>query len=391
MIARATSPEPAPATILHLLVGAAIGGAERLVVDLATAPQARFRHVIAVQTPSVELIDFLKKSGAIVEARPVRALGGLAFLGNTFAPAERRWLVDAARRHDACMMHTHTFQSHLLGARAAKAAGLRHVRTEHHVNHWEAATSAPFSRAALRSTDAVACISSYVSRYLEERVPHAGTRLVTVANGVSTERFRLLPPARVDASSAPTFAVTCRLEAWKRVDLALRAIAFVGKLPEFQTNKPRLLVAGTGPEEGRLRALAATLGIGDEVEFLGHVQDTRDVLARAVAALSCSDREPFGLAVAEAMACGRPVVAIAGGGVDEVLGDDGGGVLVAEPERLGPALADFLRAPETWSARGVHARARVEAHFSQRRMLAGYTEFWSSVLGSSSASPARSS
>ncbi len=385
MIATVPPPTPAPATIVHLLVGAAIGGAERLVVDLATAPQQAFRHVIAVQTSSSELVAFLEKSGAIVEARPVRALGGIAFLGNTFLPSERRWLVDVARRYDACMMHTHTFQSHLLGARAASHAGLRHVRTEHHINHWEAATSAPFSRAALRSTDAVACISSYIHDYLEAHVPHGGTRLVTVPNGVSTERFHELPPAPLDDDHPATFAMTCRLEAWKRVDLAIRAVAAVGKIAEFASQKPRLLLAGTGPEEGRLRALAVELRA--PVEFLGHVHDTREVLARAHAVFSCSDREPFGLAVAEAMASGRPVLGISGGGVDEVIGEDGGGVLVPNPTALVDAVAAFLRSPATWAARGERARARVEAHFSQRQMVAGYTEFWASVL----ASPARHS
>jgi glycosyltransferase involved in cell wall biosynthesis len=387
VIASVPPPTPVPATIVHLLVGAAIGGAERLVVDLATAPQTRFRHVIAVQTPSAELVAFLKKSGAIVEARPVRALAGIAFLGNTFFPAERRWLVDVARRHHACIMHTHTFQSHLLGARAASLAGLRHVRTEHHINHWEAATSAPFSRAALRSTDAVACISSYVHDYLEAHVPHGRTRLVTVPNGVSMERFGALPRAPLDEGHPPTFAMTCRLEAWKRVDLAIRAVAAVGKMAEFASQKPRLLVAGTGPEEARLRALVVELGAEAEVELLGHVHDTREVLARAHAVFSCSDREPFGLAVAEAMASGRPVLGVAGGGVDEVVGEDGGGVLVPHPAALVDAIAAFLQAPATWAARGEQARARVDAHFSQRQMVAGYTELWASVLGS----PARRS
>ena len=385
MIATVPPPTPAPVTIVHVLVGAAIGGAERLVVDLATAPQTAFRHVIAVQTPSSELVAFLKKSGALVEARPVRALGGLSFLGNTFLPSERHWLVDVARRYDACMMHTHTFQSHLFGARAASLAGLRHVRTEHHINHWEAATSAPFSRAALRSTDAIACISSYIHDYLEANVPHGRTRLVTVPNGVSTERFHELPRAPLDDDHPATFAMTCRLEAWKRVDLAIRAVAAVGKMPEFASQKPRLLIAGTGPEEERLRALAVELGAA--VDFLGHVHDTREVLARAHAGISCSDREPFGLAVAEAMASGRPVLGVSGGGVDEVIGEDGGGVLVPHPTALVDAVAAFLRSPATWASRGQQARARVEAHCSQRQMVAGYTEFWASVL----ASPARRS
>ncbi len=387
MIAPVPPPTPAPATIVHLLVGGAIGGAERLVVDLATAPQTRFRHVIAVQTPSSELIAFLKKSGAVVEARPVSALGGLAFLGNTFFPAERRWLVDVVHRHHACMMHTHTFQSHLLGARAASFAGLRHVRTEHHINHWEAATSAPFSRAALRSTDAIACISSYVHDYLEAHIPHGRTRVVTVPNGVSTERFHELPRAPLDDDHPATFAMTCRLEAWKRIDVAIRAVASVGKMAEFASQKPRLLIAGTGPEEAHLRALVVELGAEAEVEFLGHVHDTREVLARAHAVFSCSDREPFGLAVAEAMASGRPVLGVSGGGVDEVIGEDGGGVLVPHPAALVHALVAFLRSPASWASRGHQARARVEGHFSQRQMVAGYTEFWASVL----ASPARRS
>jgi glycosyltransferase involved in cell wall biosynthesis len=97
-----------------------------------------------------------------------------------------------------------------------------------------------------------------------------------------------------------------RLVGWKRVDILLEVMqALLPVCDDF-----RLLVVGSGPEEGRLRGLAESLEIGNAVDFVGYVGDDRaSLFAAADVFVSHSERETFGIAFAEAMATGIPIVA----------------------------------------------------------------------------------
>ena len=92
----------------------------------------------------------------------------------------------------------------------------------------------------------------------------------------------------------------------------------------------RALIVGVGPEEKRLRAVAADLGLADRVEFRGWVPN--DELAAVYASASCLVlaslptpfwEEQFGMVLAEAMAAHVPVVAAASGAIPEVVGESG--------------------------------------------------------------------
>lgn len=126
------------------------------------------------------------------------------------------------------------------------------------------------------------------------------------------------------------FLVVSRLQAYKRIDLAVDACNRLG-LP--------LLVIGTGPDEARLRRLA-----GPTVRFLGRASDAdvRSAFARC-RALIFPGEEDFGLTPLEAQASGRPVVAYARGGALETVRAGETGVLFPEQtvESLTQALATF--------------------------------------------------
>jgi glycosyltransferase involved in cell wall biosynthesis len=104
---------------------------------------------------------------------------------------------------------------------------------------------------------------------------------------------------------------------WKRADLALEIAA---RIPEL-----RLDVAGAPLArdalgfEAALHVRAARPDLAGRVRFLGALDDPRPALADAHALLHCADREPFGLALVEALAAGRPVAAPAGGGPLEIV------------------------------------------------------------------------
>ena len=125
----------------------------------------------------------------------------------------------------------------------------------------------------------------------------------------------------------------------------------------------RLLIAGSGPEEGRLRALAARLGVAGRVEFLGALpqQRLRTLYSGADALVLASSREGWANVLLEAMACGAPVVASNVWGTPEVVAAPEAGVLMGE--RSGRGVAEAVGA----------LRGRLPSRESTRRYAEGFS------------------
>jgi glycosyltransferase involved in cell wall biosynthesis len=140
-----------------------------------------------------------------------------------------------------------------------------------------------------------------ISRFVAERIARCYGRTADVIYPpVDVQRFELAP------DGDDFYLVVSALVPYKRVDLAVQAATRLGR---------RLLVVGTGPEEGRLRAMA-----GPHVEFLGwrSDQEVAGLYARC-RALLFPGVEDFGITPLEAMAAGRPVIALAAGGALETV------------------------------------------------------------------------
>jgi glycosyltransferase involved in cell wall biosynthesis len=144
---------------------------------------------------------------------------------------------------------------------------------------------------------------------------------------VDTTFFRPDPARQAE----PFFLIVSALVPYKRLDVAIRASAATGS---------SLTIVGRGPEEGRLRALAA--GTGARVEFRGWLEDdaVRDLYQRCLAVLM-PGVEDFGMVPVEAQACGCPVVALAEGGAVESVVDGATGILVRDSSVA--AFAEALR------------------------------------------------
>lgn len=353
--------------VLHLVVAGDIGGAERLLVDLATHPEATgAEHEIALVTPNRALAEFFATAGLRVHDRGPARDSPIAYLWRSLGPADVAWLMDVVAGARPDVMHTHTFASHVLGTRAARRTRTPQLRTEHHVMHYFDASTSAFTRWAARRTDRFVAISEYVARVLAETAPYVSARASVVRNGVDVAHWRPAPPAG-EPSERGGFrvAVVCRLTAWKRVHLAIEAVAIAGV---------DLVVVGDGEERASLEALARDKRA--PVTFAGYARDPRPLVAACDATVSTARDEPLGLSVLESLAMERPVVAVAGGGIPEILRDGETGFLVRDATAA--ALADALvRArSERQSGRlremGNAGRRFVVEQCSVERMCEGY-------------------
>jgi len=170
---------------------------------------------------------------------------------------------------------------------------------------------------------------------------------------------------------APLFLAMGRLHESKAHDVCLKALA---QLPEAY-----LWIAGSGPLEAELKALAVQLGVADRVRFLGWRSDASALYRAADACLFPSRFEPLGNVVIQAWAHGLPIVAAASQGPSELIADEVDGLLVAidDDQALAKAAGRLVGEPGLAARLAQAGAARVAGEFSKASVLSE----WRALLG----------
>jgi teichuronic acid biosynthesis glycosyltransferase TuaC len=216
-----------------------------------------------------------------------------------------------------------------------------------------------------------------VCRALKDGLMELGVppdKITVLRNGVDLERFHPAARENVRRELGLTGRVLLSV-GWlitrKRHDLAIRALSMLSEC--------RLLIIGTGPEEGALRALARELGVQERVTFVGHVPqaDLYRYYAAADVLLLCSEREGWANVLLESMACGTPVAATDVGGTGEIVTTSAAGVLIRE--HSAPAVADAVQALlAAYPSR--EATRRYAEHFSWDETTQGQLRVFQAAL-----------
>jgi len=261
-------------------------------------------------------------------------------------------------------------------------------------------------RATARSLLGSAAVLVAISRWtrdlcadvLEElQLSAAAGRVRVVPLGTDPAAFRpgIDPaPARVRHGLGPGrwLLTVARLVPHKGIDTTIQALAQLRR--EFADL--RYLVVGTGSQEAALRALARQLGVDDAVRFLGDVEDAELPALYNLAELyvgasrqTARDVEGFGIALLEAGACGKPVVAGASGGIPDAVRHGETGLLVnaEEPAAVGVALRQLLLDPPRARAMGEAGRRAVESSFNWDRVVHDLRMMSASAASAASAAP----
>jgi phosphatidyl-myo-inositol dimannoside synthase len=187
---------------------------------------------------------------------------------------------------------------------------------------------------------------------------------------------------RLGIGSAPLLLTVARLVPHKGQDVGIRALAMLG--PDV-----RYLIIGSGPDEARLHALAASCGVGDRVIIAGALSDDEiaEAYATATVYVGLSRRdgdvsvEGFGISFVEAGASGTPSVAGDSGGVRAAVRDGETGTIVPPTAAAGAAAAinSLITDHALRAVMGAAARAAVERHYNWDRVARDTMAFVDSV------------
>jgi glycosyltransferase involved in cell wall biosynthesis len=212
-------------------------------------------------------------------------------------------------------------------------------------------------------------------------VSRANVRRLAALFGMRGDEFGVIPPgidvARFAAAPGmprnaldlpgpgPVVMVVARLSAEKGLADFLRAASLVGTTP-----RPNFVLVGDGPLRPELERQAIDLGLAGRVVFLGYRRDIPALLAGADVIVLPSLHEGLPLAVLEALAVGRPVVATAVDGTAELIDHESTGLLVrpGNPAELAEAIIRVLNDASLRERLGRHGRARAAA-FDQSAMI----------------------
>ena len=182
-------------------------------------------------------------------------------------------------------------------------------------------------------------------------------------------------PAAHNNADGPVIVALGRLHENKAFDCLIRAFA--------RLDSGCLWLAGDGPEADALRMLAGDLGVAGRVHFLGWQSDPQSLIRAADIFVCPSRHEPFGNVIAEAMACGKPIVATATNGARQIIKDGVNGLLVPidDDDALAGAIKTMQQQPQLAQTLAEAGRQSWQDHLSPPKITSEWIKFLTQVAG----------
>ena len=344
--------------IWHAIDSLEVGGAETIVATLCREQQK------AGHSPEAHC---LLREGKI--AADLRAIGVPVTVHGPASLTEiGRRLYRAMRAARPDVLHCHNETPAIVGAPAARAAGVRSVLVTYHgmvvpvnklrLKFWLAA----------RLCNYVVAVSRTTQNNLEQSRLSTPSRIVTLYNSAAPAGFS--PAAPICAPDEFPIVNVARHVPAKDLVTLFRALALARqKAPDLV-----LVLAGSGPLTGMLTRSAAELGLDGAVRFLGEQPEVGGILRQGKVFALSSVNEGLPISLLEAMSAGLPQVVTDVGGMPEVIELSQAGIVVPpkDPAAYAEALLRFRSDEERRRECGKRALQCYEERFTPGRMAADY-------------------
>lgn len=355
--------------VLHVIGGGEFGGAERHILNLATAMDPNQVEVSVCCLFADPFVQLAREAGIRAYSIPMRHKLDFGIVTK---------LRDSIAGENIDIVHTHGVRANLVGRLAARMAGVETVVTTVHSllvqdypDVFSRLANMLIEKASRGLTTHFIAVSGGLQKALiQQGIPEQ--RITVIYNGLNSQLFRKSDSAgkwREQAGfspGTPLVAMVGRLHPVKGHRYFLRAAAEILK----ERTDVHFLVVGSGPEGDRLEEYTRKLGIQDHVTFTGFVSDVSELMPDLNLLIVPSLWEGFGLTALEAMAVGVPVVATSVGGLPEIVEHGTTGLLVPPADEAGltRGIMWMLDHPQEAVEMAAAAKAAAEEKFTATSM-----------------------
>lgn len=363
-------------TVLFVITGLGMGGAENQVVNLADKFAEKGLDITIAYMLEPVMVEPKNKNVKLVWLGGTKsAVGMLTSLKN---------LVKLIRENKPDVVHSHMFHANILARLASIFASVpKSVSTAHNTNE-----GGKIRMLVYRLTNWLSDVFTNVSydavHSFEEKKAVSKGKMLAVGNGIDVEHFTFSSHARsniraeLGLQDKKVFITIGRFHEAKDYPNLINAFAKVVLCSE----NCHLLIVGDGELRSVIENKIAQLGLQQKITLLGVRKDIPDLLSTSDVFVLSSAWEGFGLVVAEAMSCERIVIGTDSGGVANIIDRYGYVVSPRDPDSLAQGMQKALALSEVEAAElGQKARQRIVEHFS----LDAAVQKWLAIYGMSNA------
>ena len=378
-------------TILHVIDALNIGGAQELLVLLADkTPKSAYQTLVCVIQPDVTLKFRIESRGASVFCLS-RSRPSIYCPGNfiTYFYQNIRDIMSLCRQHRVDVVHCHLSDAEFTGILAGWLYGAKRIISTVHypalLPDRKSGDIRNFLRIAAtrllyRLANAVVAVSDDVAQQLKNVFRLAPSKIKIIINGIDVEAIhRTLP----NFEHLPSL---CALPGQRLITSVGRLMPpkghgyLISAMPHLiqQVDNVRLLLAGDGDLKESFEQLSQDLKVQDVISFLGSRSDVPDILALSDVFVLPSISEGTSLALLEAMAASKPIVATDIPGNRAVLRHGHNCLLVppGNPEKLAEAISFLLNHPQIAAEYGKNAYQDVYQRFNIDETITQLIALW---------------
>jgi glycosyltransferase involved in cell wall biosynthesis len=371
--------------LLHVIGDSCFGGAGRIILRLGQVAKAEGWQVDVLTTDPVfqravrqNCLGLVNMDVVRREIHPLWDLAGLVRLSNFL------------RREHYGIVHTHTSKGGFVGRLAAWLAGVPvivhtahgfafHERSPHSARLFYST----LERIASRWCDRIVSVSEFHRHWALELGICGSSKILAIPNGTAALTNPELPRSELRRqlgvrNTDLLILSMARLAPDKGLEYLIEAAGILLRTERrFQ-----IVIAGDGPVRARLEELTRHLGVADWVTFLGFREDVSDLLAASDLVVLPSLREGLSIALLEAMAAGKPIIATNIGSHRELASQAEIARLVspADAPALSEAILQVSADSNLMSRFGTNARSLFEARYTEERMLSAYKQLYFGLL-----------
>ena len=353
--------------IIHIITSLNIGGAEKLLLDLVKNLDKEIYEVkITTVVGGGILIREFEEAGIEVKIFKKKSRLGLEVI----------WKISRyLRKEKPQIVHTHLFGGDTWGRIAAILARVPLIiSTEHNTNVDEGISKRLVKKFLSFFTAKIVAVSETVKAYSVLKDHISKKKIEVILNGVNLDKF--LSISQKEFGDPPIIGIVGRLEEQKGHKYLFEALNLLKVIPWT------LWIIGEGSRRAELERLAKNLDLRERVMFLGVRDNIPEILDKMDIFVLPSLWEGLSLALVEAAASAKPIVASKIGGIEEIVENEKTGLLI-EPKNvksLTDGLERILLGEEDALKMGCSARAYVKDNFDIKKMVKKYEEAYNKLL-----------